>query len=87
VRVLHGRSDARARAVSKSWNRLLPVSYALFAGMLGTQSVLFGKTLSLLIRTSIQGRNQLGTWFFWVVAALLVLTAAFWVSRLNKVHS
>jgi hypothetical protein len=70
---------ARAR-----WHRSLPVSYSLFSGLLGTQSVIFCKAISTLLRTTLHGRSQLGSWFFWVCVGALVLTALFWVSRLNK---
>ena len=48
-------------AVSDKWVRLLPVTYALFSGMVGTQSVLFCKTLSTLLRTTIAGPTSLGS--------------------------
>ena len=46
-------------AISDKWVRLLPVTYALFSGMVGTQSVLFCKTLSTLLRTTIAGPTSL----------------------------
>lgn len=64
--------------------RLLPVSYALYAGMLGTQSVVFCKSLSTLLRTTIAGDSQLGSFFFWGLMAAFLATAAFWVNRLNQ---
>ena len=66
------------------WHRSLPISYAAFSGLLGTQSVLFCKALSTLLRTTLHGKSQLGSWFFWVSLLALALTAVFWVSRLNK---
>lgn len=51
----------------------------------GTQSVLFSKTLSTLLRTTLQGDGQLGSWFTWLTLMLLLVTASFWVTRLNKV--
>ena len=65
--------------------RVLPVSYALFAGMLGTQSVVFCKSLSSLLRTTLAGDNQLASVFFWGLMAAFLATAAFWVNRLNQV--
>ena len=53
--------------------------------MLGTQSVLFSKALSTLLRTTFDGDSQLDTWFFYILLLLFICTAAFWVSRLNKV--
>eukprot|EP00884_Botryococcus_braunii_P007042 jgi/Botrbrau1/16339/Bobra.0345s0003.1 len=63
---------------------MLPISYAMFSGMLGTQSVLFCKMLSMLLRTTIQGHSQLASWFTWLIFFLFLGTAFFWVSRLNK---
>ncbi|CAD7699807.1 unnamed protein product [Ostreobium quekettii] len=81
-----GKSTLSPGATSPSphWNRTLPVSYALFSGLLGTQSVLFSKTLSTLLRTTLGGNNQLTSWFTWLVALVFICTATFWVSRLNK---
>lgn len=76
----HGQAN-----LSRRWTKLLPISFALFSGMLGTQSVLFSKALSTLLRTTFDGDSQLDTWFFYVLLLLFICTAAFWVSRLNKV--
>ncbi len=37
---------------------MLPVWYAIFSAILGTQSVLFSKTLSTLVRATATGDNQ-----------------------------
>ena len=71
--------------LSGRWMRALPVSYALFAGLLGTQSVVFCKSLSTLLRTTLAGDSQLGSVFFWGLMAAFLGTAAFWVNRLNQV--
>eukprot|EP00210_Caulerpa_lentillifera_P008458 g8070.t1 len=70
--------------LSHYWYRLLPVSYALFSGMIGTQSVLFGKTISTLLRVTIGGNSQLESWFTWVIVIFFLFTSTFWISRLNK---
>lgn len=70
--------------LSGRWMRLQPVSYAVFSGMLGTQSVVFCKSLSSLLRTTFAGDSQLGSLFFWLLMAAFVATAAFWVNRLNQ---
>ena len=57
------------------------------AALLGTQSVLFSKALSLLLRTTIQGNSQLGSWFVWINLMAFIVAAAFWVTRLNMVSS
>ena len=66
--------------------KLLPVSYAAFSGAIGTQAVLFAKMLSSLLRTSMKGQPQMGHPFSWAIAILLVLSATFWVTRLNRVR-
>ncbi len=65
--------------------RLLPVSYAAFSGAIGTQAVLFAKMLSGLLRTSVRGEPQMGHPFAWATVVLLVVSATFWVTRLNRV--
>ena len=52
----------RTGAAAKKWARWLPICYALFAGVLGTQSVLYGKTMSMLLRTTFSGDSQLVSW-------------------------
>lgn len=71
--------------LSHRWTKVLPISYALYSGMLGTQSVLFSKTLSTLLRTTLDGNSQLGSWFTWIILMLFIATAVFWVTRLNLV--
>ena len=73
-------------AIDDQWVKLLPVTFALFSGTIGTQSVLFCKTLSTLLRTTIAGDSQLHSWFFWVTFLSFVGTAYFWISRLNLVR-
>eukprot|EP00210_Caulerpa_lentillifera_P003639 g3474.t1 len=66
------------------WYRLLPVSYAVFSGMIGTQSVLFGKTLSTLLRVTFGGNSQLDSWFTWIIIVFFLFASTFWITRLNK---
>ncbi|KAK9803832.1 hypothetical protein WJX73_005110 [Symbiochloris irregularis] len=71
-------------ALSGRWMRVLPVSYALYAGMLGTQSVVFCKSLSTLLRTTFAGDSQLASLVFWGLTAAFLASATFWVNRLNQ---
>jgi len=70
--------------LSHCWYRLLPISYAIFSGMIGTQSVLFSKTLSTLLRVTLGGNSQIESWFTWVIIILFLITSTFWITRLNK---
>ena len=72
--------------MSHRWMKALPISYSLFSGMIGTQSVLFSKALSTLLRTTIDGDSQLDSWFLWLVLVLFLCCAYFWVTSLNKVR-
>lgn len=40
------------------WTSALPVLYSVFSALIGTQSVLFSKTLAVLLRVTAQGENQ-----------------------------
>lgn len=39
---------------------MLPVTYVIFCALIGTQSVLFSKSLSVLLRATFTGDNQVG---------------------------
>ncbi len=73
------------RVIPRPWNRWLPISYALFSGLLGTQSVLYGKTLSMLLRTTIDGDSQFDFWYTYLALVLFIFFAAFWMTRYSKV--
>uniref|UniRef100_A0A061RQ90 Probable magnesium transporter n=1 Tax=Tetraselmis sp. GSL018 TaxID=582737 RepID=A0A061RQ90_9CHLO len=80
----HGKRLSARGEARQHWDRLLPVSYALFCAPLGTQSVLFSKSVSVLLRTTLAGESQLGYWFTYVSLIAFVVTITFWVTRLNK---
>ncbi|KAL4430976.1 hypothetical protein ABPG75_006232 [Micractinium tetrahymenae] len=71
-------------AAARKWARWLPISYALFAGVLGTQSVLYGKTMSMLLRTTFSGDSQFKSWYMYVSIFLFLLFAGFWMRRYSK---
>lgn len=73
------------RAIHGPWGRWLPICYALFSGVLGTQSVLYGKALSMLLRTTISGDSQLDFWYTYLSLGLFILFASFWLRRYSKV--
>ncbi|GIL93388.1 hypothetical protein Vretimale_17472 [Volvox reticuliferus] len=84
VLYLHSKKVCRKRGECGFWYGLLLVSYAIFSALLGSQSVLFGKSISVILRTTFTESNQLGNWYTWVVLPLFTFTALFWVTRLNK---
>ncbi len=52
-------SACRQKGREKSlWVAILPVSYSIFSALLGTQSVLFSKSLSVLLRSTFSGDSQ-----------------------------
>jgi hypothetical protein len=62
---------------------LLPYAYSVVSGAIGSHSVLFAKSLSILLRLSMEGDNQFDEWFTYLVLLLFVGTASFWMARLN----
>ncbi|KAJ7545952.1 hypothetical protein O6H91_08G017800 [Diphasiastrum complanatum] len=77
--LMHGEDGA-----GYSWQILLPFCYAIVSGAVGTHSVLFAKSLSLLLRLTLNGESQIEGWFTYLVLVLFLGTAAFWMSRLNE---
>ncbi|GMP51080.1 hypothetical protein CsSME_00017451 [Camellia sinensis var. sinensis] len=63
---------------------LLPFSYAIVSGAVGSCSVLFAKSLSNLLRLSMSGGYQLHSWFTYSMLLLFLRTASFWMARLNE---
>ncbi|KAK3275437.1 hypothetical protein CYMTET_16431 [Cymbomonas tetramitiformis] len=71
--------------VSTSVIQLLPFTYALHSAIVGSQAAIFSKTVAALLRTSFETETfQFNAWFPVFAVAGLVLTANFWVNRLNK---
>ncbi|PSS18262.1 Magnesium transporter like [Actinidia chinensis var. chinensis] len=66
------------------WRMLLPFSYAIVSGAVGSCSVLFAKSLSNLLRLSMSSSYQLHSWFTYSMLLLFLSTAGFWMARLNE---
>ncbi|XWS32565.1 hypothetical protein CRYUN_Cryun22dG0000500 [Craigia yunnanensis] len=66
------------------WNMLLPFSYAVVSGAVGSFSVLFAKSLSNLLRLAMSNDYQLHSWFTFSMILLFLSTAGFWMARLNE---
>lgn len=70
--------------LQRYWQMLLPFSYAIVSGAVGSCSVLFAKSLSNLLRLSIASGYQLHSWFTYSMLLLFLSTAGFWMTRLNE---
>lgn len=66
------------------WVILLPFSYAVVSGAVGSCSVLFAKSLSNLLRLSMSSDYELHSWFTYSMLLLFLSTAGFWMARLNE---
>ncbi|KAJ4729595.1 Protein of unknown function (DUF803) [Melia azedarach] len=66
------------------WHMLLPFSYAIVSGAVGSCSVLFAKSLSNLLRLAMSNGYQLHSWFTYSMLLLFLSTAGFWMTRLNE---
>ncbi|KAJ0112306.1 hypothetical protein Patl1_02502 [Pistacia atlantica] len=66
------------------WHMMLPFSYAIVSGALGSCSVLFAKSLSNLLRLAMSNGYQLHSWFTYSMLLLFLSTAGFWMTRLNE---
>ncbi|KAH1206613.1 putative magnesium transporter NIPA8 [Glycine max] len=65
------------------WSMLLPFSYAVVSGAVGSCSVLFAKSLSNLLRLAMSNGYQLHSWFTYSMLLLFLSTAGFWVLSLS----
>jgi hypothetical protein len=54
------RSNGGSRLAARAWGVALPLLYSTFSALVGTQSVLFSKTLAVLLRATFGGDNQVG---------------------------
>ncbi|KAK4774546.1 hypothetical protein SAY86_009481 [Trapa natans] len=66
------------------WQMLLPFSYAVVSGAVGSCSVLFAKSLSNLLRLAMSSSYELHSWFTYSLLLLFLSTAGFWMTRLNE---
>jgi hypothetical protein len=49
---------AKGPEAARTWVAALPILYSVFSALIGTQSVLFSKTLAVLLRSTVSGDNQ-----------------------------
>jgi hypothetical protein len=62
---------------------MLPFSYASISAIIGTQSVLLAKSISELLRTTADGRQQFGAYFTYVILAAWLSSILFWMYRMT----
>lgn len=62
----------------------MPLAFAVYAAALGTQSIVYGKSLAMLLRKSLQGPTQLTHWYTYVALLLFLAFAAFWVVKYSE---
>uniref|UniRef100_A0A0D9VGG9 Probable magnesium transporter n=1 Tax=Leersia perrieri TaxID=77586 RepID=A0A0D9VGG9_9ORYZ len=73
-----------AKHTGSHWRTLLPFSYAIVSGAIGSCSVLFAKSLSNMLRLTMSSRYQFHSWFTYSILLLFLFTAGFWMARLNE---
>lgn len=88
-RFIYKRIDDRVKVgelVAHS-NLYLPLLYATFSAIIGTQSVVQAKCLSILLRASLEGDTQLTNWFTYFVLIMWLASTSFWLTRMNTALS
>mmetsp|Transcript_35132 Transcript_35132/g.110601 ORF Transcript_35132/g.110601 Transcript_35132/m.110601 type:complete len:342 (+) Transcript_35132:439-1464(+) len=64
-------------------NLVYPISYCYFSAMIGTQQLLMAKCISNLLRLTGDGDNQFTHWFTYFCIAVWLLSAIYWVYRMD----
>eukprot|EP00887_Chlorella_sp_A99_P005493 scaffold1.g5493.t1 len=78
-------SEGGGSVVGRSrWQRWMPFLFSMYAALLGTQSVIYGKTLAMLLRTTLAGDSQVGNWYTWLSLGVFALSAVWWGTRYNQ---
>ncbi|KAJ4790864.1 magnesium transporter NIPA (DUF803) [Rhynchospora pubera] len=76
--------SACGNEINAYWRTLLPFSYAVVSGAVGSCSVLFAKSLSNMLRLTMGSGYSLQSWFTYSIFLLFLSTAGFWMTRLNE---
>ena len=63
---------------------ILPFCYAIVSGMIGSQSVMYAKSFSLMVTESFTGNNQFGSAYTYIFLILYIITIIFWLYRMNN---
>eukprot|EP00963_Diacronema_lutheri_P002983 scaffold241_cov340-Pavlova_lutheri.AAC.4 len=71
-------------ALPALYRKGVPLCFALASATIGTQSVIFGKSLSTLLRAAWSGFGHLTNWLTGVLLVFLLFTSVFWMVMLNK---
>lgn len=62
----------------------IPLAYSAVSALLGTQTVLFAKMTSILLRSTFTGDNQLFNPITYAILILWIITMMFWLYRMNN---
>lgn len=54
----HGKRQLRNGNDNSVWVNIMPVVYSLFSSLLGSQTILFAKSISVLLRETFSGRSN-----------------------------
>ncbi|CAD6244416.1 unnamed protein product [Miscanthus lutarioriparius] len=73
-----------SKDVGTYWRTMLPFSYAVVSGAIGSCSVLFAKSLSNMLRLTMSSRYEFHSWLTYSIVFLFLCTAGFWMARLNE---
>jgi hypothetical protein len=57
-----------------------PALLAVGASIPATQSLIMGKSMSMMILQTVAGNGQLRSWFFWVAVLVTILATILWAA-------
>lgn len=82
----HVTEDEFGELVGYDKSPLLPLLYAMSSASMGIQSIIFSKSVSLLLRAQLNGNNMLVHWQTYAFLGAFIFFATLWVNRLNHVR-
>lgn len=74
----------RVASRSESPSLAAPIAFALSSAAVGTNAVIFSKSLSMLLYVTLSEESQLMHWYLYTVIALLVICIIFWLKQVNR---
>jgi hypothetical protein len=64
--------------------RIGSLLFVLYSSMIGTQTIVFAKCLSNVLRATLSGKNQLGHWYTYAALMGWFCFMVFWLKQLNR---